>query len=118
MSVSYPKDFPLAETLELITIIRNGEVGAKKAQFGHNVWLIQGFAMRVTLGDPGTGLSETDAGVVLTPSAAPADFCAIEALEKVCANIQNGALTAQGAVPWKDILKWALQELVVVLATA
>lgn len=121
--VSYPKDFPLAETLELVALVRKGEVGAKKAEFGHKLWLVQGYAMKATLGDPvgdpvtgETGI--VDGGVVLTPSAAPADFCAVEALEKLCADLQSGAVTAQGAIPWKEILRWALQELVVILATA
>ncbi len=110
--VAYPNDLPVTEGLELVSIIRNNEIVAKKAKFAYNVWLLQGFVQKSIIGDPN---SLTDisggGGVVLTPSAVPANFDPMTALEKACVAAQNGTPQAQFSVPWKEILMWALTEL-------
>lgn len=110
---AYPKDLPMAETLGLIQVIRSGKAKENVATVAHGLWVLQGYAMRTTLGDPTSG---PDTAPLFPFSAAkPAGFCALDVLEKHCKDHQDDAVVTQGAVPWDLIIKWALQELVVLL---
>jgi hypothetical protein len=111
MSTSYPVDLPAVEGLEIVSILRNGEVVSKKAKFAYNVWVLQGYAQKTLIGDPS---SAAVVGVVLTPSAVPTDFDVAAELEKLCA----GTIVAESVVPWQQILQWALTELIKLIIEA
>jgi len=120
--MSYPQDLPIAQGLEIVSIIRKGELSAKKALFAYNLWLLQGFAQKSLLGNPPADV--TADGVVLTPSAVEATSCdtvdcdtdAVDTLEKLCLDAQNGTVVAHAAIAWKKLLLWALTELGSMLA--
>lgn len=119
MAVAYPADLPISECLEIVSILRSGGIAAKKAKFAYDVWVLQGFAQKTILGDPTATLAAPpapDVGIVLTPSAVPANFNVADELEKLCAGA--GDIQAQMAVPWKQILQWALSELGTILLAA
>lgn len=115
MSTSYPKDLPVAQGLEIVSIVRDGELLAKKAIFAYNLWVLQGFVQRTLFGDPTAPSNSNEGGVVLTPSAVPADFNAVNELEKLFVNAQSG-IAPQATIPWLQILQWAIAELAAILA--
>jgi hypothetical protein len=115
MSVVYPTDFPIAETLELVGFLRNGQIAAHKSKFAYNLWLLEGFALKSVLGDPFAPTPTTD---VVTPSAVPEGFNAADELEKLCQHHADGTFHAQVTVPWKKILQWAVTELGTILLAA
>jgi len=109
MATSYPVDFPVAEGLEIVTIVRQGQVKAKLSTFSHRVWVLQGFAQKVGLGNPEDGsLGEPIPDMSLLTSQGVTD--PVDVLEKVC-EAHKAGVTAQFAVPWALLLKWALGEL-------
>lgn len=112
--VSYPKDLPMAEVLELIQIIRGGKAKENVGVVAHRLWVLQGFAMKATLGDP-TGDPDT-APLFPFNVEKPEGFCALDELEKHCLAHQDDAVVTQGVVPWGLIIKWAVNELIVLLA--
>lgn len=121
---AYPKDFPLAESIELVSIIRQKQVKAKLPVFGRDLWTLQGFAMRSTLGDPDEPTTtpvppptESGGGFSIF-SVKPDEFDGIVALEKLNTNYSAGDIQKEFVIPWQLILKWALEELVTLVATA
>lgn len=117
MGTPYPQDLPVAEGLEIVSIIRNNEIGTKKAKFGYDVWLLQGFLQKTLLGDPAVPAPlPNNGGIVITPQVIPPSFDAVGSLEKLCLAHQAGTIDAQFAIPWKTILQWALTELSSIIA--
>lgn len=113
---AYPSDFPLAESVEIVQILRKGELAEKKTLFARNLWTLQGYAMKVTLGDPDNpNAAVLDVSDLNPLNMRPDGFDAVGELEKLNA-VLSGVPTAQIQVPWKLLLKWALEELVVVVA--
>lgn len=49
--VAYPPTLPLECVMTVTTIIRERKVAEKKAQFGHCLWNVQGFAQKTLLGE-------------------------------------------------------------------
>ncbi len=128
---AYPQDFPLAESVEVVQILRKNEVKLKLPLFARHLWTLQGYAMKATVGDPDapvtapTPVPTAGGGTLLPPtipdlslfSVKPDDFDPVEALDKL--NVAfSSEVAPQFIVPWKLILKWALEELVQVVATA
>lgn len=117
MSV-YPQDFPLAESVEVVQILRQSKVKEKLPLFSRHLWTLQGYAMKVTIGDPDNPEAKVEDVPDLSLFAVKPDgFDAVGELEKLNAAFSGGA-TAQVQIPWKLILKWALEELVTVIAGA
>jgi hypothetical protein len=123
---AYPQDFPLAESIEVVKILRKNEVKQKLPLFARNVWTLQGFAMKSTIGDPDSPVTAPSDGNLLPPiipdpslfAIKPDGFDPVEALDKLNAAFSGNDVQAQVTVPWKLILKWALEELVQVVASA
>lgn len=107
---AYPSDFPLAESVEIVQLVRQGKVKEKLALFAKNLWTLQGYAMKATIGDPDMPVAQS-----LECCSKPCGFDAIAELEKMNVAAESG-VTTQAMVPWKTILKWALDELVALLA--
>jgi hypothetical protein len=117
----YPKEFPIAQGLEIVTIAKQNQVKLKLPVFAYDLWVLQGYVQRTFVGDPDApSPAPSNGGGVLTPP----DFTSlsvsdpIAALEKVCNDYQTDAIAAEASVPWKTILIWALQELGKVVAEA
>ncbi len=114
---AYPTDFPLAESVEVVQILKQGKVAEKKALFARNLWTLQGYAMKATLGDPDNPGVKIEVPDLSLFSVKPDGFDGAVELEKLNAAL-SGDVTAQVMVPWKLLLKWALEELVTVVAGA
>jgi hypothetical protein len=108
---AYPDSFPLAEGLNVVSIFRKGEVKAKAAVLAHDLWVLQGYAQKAVVGDP-----SAPAEVPVEPKEPDFKIFSEEdpvaALQKVCDLHSNSDAVAQGLIPWKSILKWALSQLV------
>jgi hypothetical protein len=108
--LAYPDSFPLAEGLNVVTIFRKGEMKAKAAVLAHDLWVLQGYAQKAVIGDPNAPVDAP------TDEPKEPDFSIfseedpVAALQKVC-DLHSGDAAAQGLIPWKTILKWALKEL-------
>jgi len=48
----YPQDLPVKSVTTLISIIRDGEIDAKKDRFAKEVYWLTGFGLKIVLGDP------------------------------------------------------------------
>jgi len=99
----YPVDFPLPELKNIINIVRNNEIAAKKEDFAHDVWWVQGYAQSKLVGAPPELVAQAAKAAKLEP---------VALLEKIVAD--HEAVKAQGLVdniPWKQFLAWALQQL-------
>lgn len=100
----YPIDFPLQELQNIVNIVRNNEVATKKEDFAHDIWWVQGYAQRVLIGAP----PEIIALKVQN------EIDPITVLEKII-DTNKPTTKAQGVIdniPWKEFLKWALQQLI------
>ncbi len=106
---TYPKDFPLAESIELVQLVRQQKVKEELPKFAKNVWVLQGYAMKATIGEPG---AETP-NVALPFAVKPSEFDAIAELEKLNANVDD--VTTQAIIPWTLVLKWILDELIAIV---
>jgi hypothetical protein len=93
----YPVDFPMAEVSNVINIVRSGQLADKKEEFAHDAWWVQGYAQ-----------SQVFSLGILPFSVAP-DVDPVEALEMVMQ--AQSVPSPQGAVPWDQILFWAISEL-------
>ena len=142
---AYPTSFPLVESVELVQIVRQNQIKEKKAVFARHLWTLQGFAMKSLVGDPDApAVAPTPAPAPLPTGPAPAPASpanppllppifgdlgifsaqsveefrptALDELEKLNA-YHSGKPVVQDNIPWAMILKWALQELAVVLAS-
>lgn len=50
--IAYPSMLPLACVQNAITIIRNREIEAKKIEFAHCLWVVQGYLFKTLFGEP------------------------------------------------------------------
>ena len=94
---SYPNDLPLLEIKNVISIIRNKEVDAKKVELAHDAWVIQGYAQGRFLGDPGISLINSN----------NSDSDPIAEMEKIIANLDGASI--QYVIDWSSIMKWVMQ---------
>lgn len=53
----YPDTFPLASVQAIVQIITGNKVAAQKAAFGKHIWVVQGYALMMLLGDPDANAS-------------------------------------------------------------
>lgn len=84
--VAYPNMLPLVCVQNAITILRNREVEAKKVEFAHCLWVVQGYVFKTLFGEPEG--HESVAGLFgATTPVSPADLqelsgCLQEAIEE------------------------------------
>lgn len=50
--IAYPPMLPLACVQNAISILRNREVDAKKSEFAHCLWVVQGYVFKTLFGEP------------------------------------------------------------------
>lgn len=113
MMPAYPSDFPVTQGLEIVSLLRSGQISSKVDILAYDTWLLQGYAQRAFFGDPNQPSIQSAADVDLAPFAAQNP---VDVLERVC-KMHDGDLTAQFAVPWQLILQWALGEIIKLIAT-
>lgn len=106
MTVDYPQSIPLNEIKIVIDLVRNGQVKSNLSAFAKNLWVVQGFAQKMLIGD-GTGAAAPDFSL----TAQAAHFDAVSELEKFVAKAENGEAAAQISIPWDLIIQWALKYL-------
>ena len=114
----YPADLPVLETRNVINIARSGEIASKKAEFAHDLWVVQGYAQSRLLGETSFNLSsqsapETCCGGNCTSAQSVCDPLA--EMEKVLAQAEG--ISAQALIDWKAILKFAAEKLLEYLLT-
>lgn len=110
--MTYPQDFPVEQVTSLVSLVRDGNVGDNLDVFAHDLWVVQGYAQKVFVGDPGSGVVHSQEVYVK-----PVDFDAVETLDKLAKQAESGALASQDVGEWKWLLEWALQELLKVVLT-
>lgn len=93
---NYPSELPLQHIKNVIKIVASGEIASEKATFAHSLWVIQGFAQNMVLGDPQV--------VLLSYTPTLTDDQAISILTN--ATSETGA---QVEIPWAAILIWVIQ---------
>jgi hypothetical protein len=119
----YPATLPLDAINVIVTDIKNNAVATDRVNFAKAVWELEGYGLKVGLGDPtpvtpgvaqSAGPDLTDAEVVahLESLTAP-EFTFADAPEGVCQGVVLPAALA--LLPWKSILKWALTALAATL---
>jgi hypothetical protein len=99
MTTPYPKELPVAEVLEVIEIVRSGQISERKEEFANDLWHIQGFAQGVIIGHP-------DAGSAFS---AQGEIDVLVELEKIVEAHKSGAVVAHASIPWQKILEWILK---------
>jgi hypothetical protein len=95
----YPESLPLDEIKNVVNLVRNGQVKEKVKEFAHDVWIVQGYAQGMIIGNPDVDFS------LMSQSAGDA----VDALEKLAAS--EDTMEAQMAIPWQMILSWAVTKL-------
>lgn len=118
---AYPENFPLAEAMLVVEVVRKDHVQDRLPEFANAVWTLQGYAMRFALGDPIAQTQALPDEHVDLFAVRPDGFDAVAELEKVIALNRwedDGGAAAQISFPWQLLLKWALEELVMLVATA
>ena len=101
---TYPSEFPLDSVKSIINIFRSGGVADNKELLAYDIWVVQGYAQKMLMGD--LDISAFAAEEAL------ADTDAIDELEKAAAKFESGDIVTHAAVPWLFILKWALKILI------
>lgn len=117
---AYPQDFPLAESVEVVQILRQGKVKEKLPLFSRNLWTLQGFAMKSTIGDPDNPSTPPTPDLSIFSMQKPENFDAVTELEKLNLSLSGPTPnpTPQALVPWTLILKWAIDELAALIASS
>jgi hypothetical protein len=116
----YPTSLPLDEITLLVASIRKGDILADKPRLAKAVWELAGYASLMALGEPSAVLTPSPAAEPISPihmaqSGPPLnDEQVLEYLELFLGHQAKGAAAAV-ALPWRDILKWALTLLLGVL---
>lgn len=108
--VAYPSELPLNEIKSLITILRANEIAAKKAEFAHSLWVVQGYAQSKLIGSDDSFVLVSQAAECCGGSCESLDAKALSELEKAAASADG--LSAQAIIDWKTILKFAAEKLI------
>lgn len=106
----YPTNLPVDAINVIVTDIKNNAVMADRANFAKAVWELEGYGLRLGLGDPtptgfqsGPPLTNEEVVAHLEPLLAP-EFSFCEAPQGVA----QGLPELVAALPWQQILKWSL----------
>lgn len=108
--VAYPSELPLNEVKSLISIIRSNEIAAKKAEFAHSLWVVQGYAQSKLIGSDESFVLVSQAAECCGGACKSLDQKALSELEKAAASADG--VSAQAIIDWKTILKFAAEKLI------
>jgi hypothetical protein len=100
----YPVVVPVTEIQLIIEIVRSGQISERSSELAHALWVVLGYAQGIIFGNPN-----------ITASMAvdiPTDEEVLSMLEKYVA---EDTVSAQMAIPWQIIVKWAIDYLVKVI---
>lgn len=105
---AYPVDPPFAEIKDVLSIIHAGEIAAKKAEFVHDLLVIQGYAQSRIIGADHIASAQ-----------ALDDEDPITLLEKVVntdvistQTFKDGLIDVLSVVDWATVLQWSVKILV------
>ncbi len=111
----YPRDFPLSTGLEVISLIKSGQLKANRAKLAHSLWVLQGFAQLNIIGDPNVDVipSSAEAAPVVTSDVFifSAKDDPLDVLQRVCDSQSPENVSKQIDIPWAQLLQWAISEL-------
>jgi hypothetical protein len=110
----YPTTLPIAQVMEVVSVLRSGQTKEKLPTLAHDLWEIQGYGQGIIFGSPAASVV-TDSGSPsfdLVTQAVP-DTDVLAKLEKVVAAHNSGG--AQSLVDWGPIVLWIAQQLIEIL---
>lgn len=105
MEAKYPSEFPTDSVMTLASIVKSGQIAARKDEFALSVWNVQGFVQGQLLGP----------GALNVKAALPVIVDEQDAIET--ATLLLEAKTGP-AIDWMvllPILKWSLQKLITLI---
>lgn len=91
---SYPSGFPYDSVKEVVRIVRENKLAEDKAAFGKHVWVVQGYAMAMLLGDPDSQ-QRLDFNVIGKKDLAPKDDVVVGILDSLMQSRGQGDLSPQ-----------------------
>ena len=122
---SYPDSFPYTSVSEVVRIVKSGDLASEKAAFGKHIWVVQGYAQSMLLGDPDKAKAGLDFNVIgvkgeqkdividlLDSLLKQHDQVGPQALET---ETDQGLVKCSAGVPMAAILKWSVGQLLTLL---
>ncbi|MCC9655294.1 hypothetical protein [Rhodopirellula halodulae] len=109
--MQYPDSLPLTEIKLIIDRLRSGTVDGHLDEFAHAIWVVQGYAQKMLIGEAKTETPDAP-DFELTAQTADTSEQAIQALERAIDKRQElgeGEIVTQAAIPWSLILKFLLE---------
>lgn len=103
--VEYPQSIPLLEIKSIIDVVRNGKLKEDLPTVAKSGWIVQGFAQKMLIGEPGSTPPSTPDFSLTSQSSV--DIMA--ELEKFVAKVESGETTAQISIPWDLVAQWVLK---------
>ena len=91
---SYPDSFPYDSVKEVVRIVRENKLVEEKSFFGKHVWVVQGYAMAMLLGDPNTQ-QKFDFNVIGKKNVALKDDVVIDILDSLMQSHDQNNLSPQ-----------------------
>ena len=95
--MEYPSSLPLGEIQNIVSIVKSGDVLARRSTLALDLWVLQGYAQRLIIGNPAPENN-------ITAQSADSAFFVLE-------KIANEEPVAQASIDWTIILQWAIQML-------
>ena len=119
---SYPGGFPYESVKEVVRLVRENKLSDNKAVFGKHVWVVQGYAMSMLLGDPDSQ-QKLDFNMIGKKDIAPQDDMVVDILNSMLeSHNKNGGLSPQALdggtivkfsapAAMSSLLRWAVTKL-------
>jgi len=116
MSLKYPDSLPLDSIKEIVRIIQAGNTVPEKAALAKHLWVVQGYAQKMLVGDPDSVLVGMQ-NPTLVPQAMPDNLPDLVSMLEKLALAESGAeFTAQEfQVPPAWLLQLVIEKLVELL---
>jgi len=116
--VQYPTEIPISEIQTVISIIRSKEISAKKSEFAHALWVVQGFAQSKLISQGSNfdlvsqaATSTCCGGGCNAQAATDVESEMLVELQKAV-DVANGAASSQAIIDWRVVLKFVAEKLV------
>jgi hypothetical protein len=84
----------------VIDIVRAGDIMARKTEFAHSAWVVQGYAQAQIIGEP---------GVVSGPEVVAEPLAALEAAVAAEQEAMDGGTVAAIPIPWALIAAYLIK---------